>query len=248
MIFALSFLWVYYSLKSVMWAAALALTLAICSAYLIWRIQNKLGQVKSVKLQNKKAVANLYDFLKYNDDNAAVFAELYRYYHYTVTIIDFDSFLASKDNSATYVSLLYASDNLKPADVARTIVTAKRLKADKARIFVAKVDPTLAKTAAQHFDAQFVDISNAYMLLEQSGKLPCIPQSKPTKSSFVAKYAFSRKRFGWYFGASIFMAIASLVAYFPYYTLAWATVMLALALYSLFNTRFNARQTNVTLD
>lgn len=248
MIFALSFLWVYYCVKSVAWALTLGLILAFCSAYLIARIQNKVGQVKAVKQQNKKVVANFYDYLKYNENNAELFAELYRYYHYDVDIVDYDSFIAVKDNSRYYVATLYAKDSLNASDIATAIVQAKRAKTDKLRVYVGKADAVISKTAKQRFDVEFVDVNNAYELLSQADKLPTIPQVKPAKNSFIAKYAFCRKRFGWYFASSVFMALVSVVAYFPYYTLAWATVMLVLALYSLFNTRYNTRQTNVTLN
>lgn len=248
MVFALSFLWTYYSIKSAIWAAALAAILALCSAYLIYRAQNKVGQIKSAKKQNKKAVANLYDYLKYNDDNAAVFADLYRYYHYDVHTVDFDNFIAEKDGVTTYVTLLYAKDSVNSADIASAVVAAKRSKADKLRIYAAKIDAAALKNAAQRFDADFVDAANAFKLLEQSGKLPAVPDVKQRKNSFAAQYAFCRKRFGWYFGSCIFMTLISIVAYFPFYTLAWATVMLILALYSLLNTRYNVRQTDVTLD
>lgn len=248
MIFALSFLWVYFCLKSVVWAVTLGLVLACCSAYLIYRIQNKVGQARTVKQQNKKAVAGFYDYLKYNDNNAELFAELYRYYHYEVSIVDFDGFTASKDGSTAYVTAFYRKDSVNQDDVASAIVQAKRIKADKLRLYVNKADAGAVKNAARHFDVEFIDINNAYELFSQANILPSIPTVKQTKNSFVAKYAFCRKRFGWYFASSVFMALISLIAYFPYYTLAWATIMLALALYSLFNTRYNTRQTNVTLN
>lgn len=247
-IFGLSFLWTYYSLKSAVWAAALAATVAVCSSYLIYRAQNKLGQIKNVKSQNKKAVAGLREYLRFNDDNSSVFAELYRYYGYEVNAVDFDSFTASKEDASTFVTLCFRSDVLTTDDAAKAIVAAKRSKADKLCVYAVKIDTAARKAAAAQFDVSFVDLENAYLLLEQSGKLPRLPQAKPPKSSFAAKYAFCRKRFGWYLASSVFTALLSIVAYFPYYLLGWATVLLALALYSLFNTRYNAKQTNVRLD
>lgn len=226
----------------------MGLILALCSAYLILRIQNKVGQIKSVKNKNKKAVSNLYDYLKYNDNNAELFAELYRYYLYDVETVDFDSFVASKDGERYYVVTLYAKDNLTGQDVAHAVVQAKRLKADKLRVYAGKADAIALKNAKQRFDVDFVDLNNAYELLNAAGKLPAFPDVKPVKNSFVAKYAFCRKRFGWYFASSVFLALVSVVAYFPFYTLAWSTVMLTLALYSLFNTRYNAKQTTVKLN
>ena len=248
MIFALSFLWIYFCLKSVTWAVTLGLLIALCSSYLIYRIQNKTEQVKSVKRQNKKAAANFYDYLKYNGNNAELFAELYRYYDYETDIIDFDSFVAVKDGMSTYVATVYAKDALTQSDVANLIVQAKRKKTDKLRLYAGKADPAVIKNAKLHFDVDYVDVNNAYELFSQADKLPQVPEIKPVKNSFAAQYAFCRKRFGWYFASSVFMALLSLIAYFPYYLLGWATVMLILALYSLFNTRYNVKSTNVTLN
>lgn len=248
MIFALSFLWVYYCIKSAAWAIALASVLAVSSAYIMWQMQGKIVKSKTAKLQNKKAVAMFHDYLKYNDDNAKVFTELYRYYHYEVESVDYDSFVASKDGATTLVCLCFNGNSLTADNLQAAIVAAKRKKTDKLSIYASKIDGQLRKTALQRFDVTFVDLANAYRLLEGCDKLPNIPRIKPAKSSFIAKYAFCRKRFGWYLGSCIFMTLVSIVAYFPYYTLGWATVMLALALYSLFNTRYNGRQTTVTLN
>lgn len=247
MIFALSFLWIYYCTKSVFWAVSLALVIALCSAYLIYRIQNKMGQIKHVKAQNKKAVTNLHDYLKYNDDNANLFAELYRYYHYDITPVDPDCFIAEKDGVSTFILTAYCKDSLSSSDVAQAIVQAKRHKADKLRIYASKTDSVALQNAKLHFNVEFADLNSTYELFVQADKLPELPEVKPVKSSFVAKYAFCRKRFGWYFASSIFMTLLSLVAYFPYYLLGWATVMLGLALYSMFNTRYNVSNTVIEL-
>ncbi|MDE7454773.1 MAG: hypothetical protein K2M64_02980, partial [Clostridia bacterium] len=153
----------------------------------------------------------------------------------------------TKNDVKTYVSLQFGS-NVTEQSVQSAIVTAKRSKVDKLCVFVGKTDASIVKTAQRHFSTSFVDVANAYALLEQADKLPDIPQIKQSKNSFIAKYAFCRKRFGWYFASSLFLTLISIVAYMPYYTLGWATVMLALSLYSAFNTRFNTKSTNLTLD
>lgn len=248
MIFALSFLWVYFCLKSVIWAVALGLILALCSSYIIFRIQNKTGQITASKKQNKKAVASFYDYLKYNENNAALFTELYRYYGYAVDAVDYDSFVATKDCVSTYVMTLYGKDNVTANDVTECVRLAKRRKTDKLRLYACKIDSVALQNAQRRFDVAFVDVSNAYELFAQAGKLPIVPDVKPAKNSFVAKYAFCRKRFGWYFASSVFTALLSLIAYFPYYLLGWSTVMLGLALYSMFNTRYNVKQTQIRLN
>lgn len=248
MIFALSFLWVYYCLKSAFWALTLSAVIALCSAYILWRIQTKAGVARQAKQKNKKAVASFYDYLKFNADNAQLFQSLYEYYRYDVEKIDYDSFVATKDGQKTYVALRFENDSFSVSDLRAAIVTAKRANVNKLCIYAGKIDPPIKRSAAQHFDVTFVDANNAYALLEQCDKLPNVPQIKPIKASFAASYAFCRKRFGWYFASSVFLTIISIVAYFPYYTLGWATVMLCLALYSMFNTRYNVKTTGVKLD
>lgn len=248
MIFALSFLWIYFCLKSVAWAVTLGLTLALCSAYLIYRAQTKAGQLRSVKQQNKKAVNGLYEYLKYNENNAELFAELYRYYGYETETIDGDEFAASKDGQTAYVTTLFYKNNVSDEDLCRLVLRAKRRKADKLKVFANKVDSAALANAKRHFDVETVDVNNAYELLKAADKLPVVPDVKPIKRSFVASYAFNRKRFAWYFASSVFTALISLIAYFPYYLLAWSTALLGLALYSMFNTRYNVKHTCVKLD
>ncbi len=247
-IFALSFLWIYYSVKSVVWAVTLGTVIALCAAYLIWRIQNKSGKLKQIKMQNKKAVENLNDFLMYSHNNAELLGDLYRYYGYEVTNVDYDSFIVTRSNSSTYVCADFTDNTVSANAVRAAIVNAKRNNIQTLRMFVCKVDEPTRKTACRHFDVSFVDVANLYALLEQSEKLPIIPQAKKQNNGFVAKYAFCRKRSVWYLTSCIFLTLISVVAYFPYYTLGWATVMLILALYSMFNRRFNPTQTSVSLD
>lgn len=248
MIFALSFLWVYYCLKSAAWAVALSAVIALCSAYLMWRMQNKVNDIRSAKTRNKKAALNLHDYLKFNGNNAELFAPLYVYYGYEVTEIDYDNFVATKSGVCTLVALRFEEDSLSYPKLQQSVIAAKRRKVDKLCIYCAKVDTSVRKTAIAHFNVDFVDVSNAYELLSNCDKLPALPAAKHAKNNFVASYAFCRKRFWWYFSSSIFLTLVSIVAYFPYYTLGWATVMLGLALYSLFNTRFNPKQTTLQLD
>lgn len=247
-IFALSFLWVYYSLKSAIWAATLGAIIAASSAYLMWRIQSKSDKLKQVKIHNKKVVENLNDFLKFYHNNAEILSNLYRYYGYDVTDADYDSFIATRNGKTEYVRASFDDSAVSPAAVRSAIIQAKRKNVCALRMFVSKVDEPTRKTACQHFDVSFVDVANLYALLEQSDNLPVLPRAKKQNNGFIAKYAFCRKRFAWYFASCVFLTVISVVAYFPYYTLGWATVMLALALYSMFNKRFNATRTTVSLD
>lgn len=246
-IFALTFLWTYYGIKDVAWAAGLSLVVALCSSYLLYRAFSKWESSKNAKKQRKKAVSDLTEYLRYGENNAELFGELFRYYNYTVTPVDYDGFIAEKDCKC-FVAICFSQNALTLDELRKAVITAKRNKADKLFVLAAKTDQPLVKTANAHIKTEFIDGANAYELLEQCDKLPKIPSARKTKTGLVAKYAFCRKRFGWYLSSSLFMLVISVVSYFPWYTLSWATVMLGLALYCLLNKRFNPTSTSVSID
>ena len=145
--------------------------------------------------------------------------------------------------------MLFRSQNALTQDgLRKAVVCAKRNEADKLFVLAAKIDQPLVKAANARITTTFIDAANAYELLEQCDKLPQIPSARKTQTGFAAKYAFNRKRFGWYMLSSLFMLVISVVSYFPWYTLSWSTVMFALALYCLLNKRYNPTRTAVSID
>ncbi len=247
MIFAITFLWTYYGIKDATVAAVLSLVVALCSSYLLYRALSKWESAKNAKKQRKKAVNDFAEYLKYGENNAKLFAELFEYYNYAITPIDYDNFIATK-NGKYFVAVCFEQNALTQDELRKAVVCAKRNKADKLFVLAAKIDQPFVKAANARITTTFLDAANAYELLEQCDKLPQIPSARKTQTGFVAKYAFNRKRFGWYMLSSLFMLVISVVSYFPWYTLSWATVMLALALYCLLNKRFNPTRTAVSID
>lgn len=248
MIFSLAFLWVYFCLKDVMWALICALIITAAFAYILWRITSKWEDGKKIKQKRKKEIVDFTEYLKFYEDNAQLFADLFRFYLFNTELIDYDNFIARKNGKKYYVAICFEQDTLSKERLRQAVISAKRSKADKLYIFANKTEPAQEKIAASHIDSVFIDGVNTYELFEQCDKLPAFTRKSVKKTSFIGKYAFCKQRFWWYFSSCIFMVIISVFSFFPWYTLSWATVMFVLAVYSLFNKRYNSKKTQVSLD
>lgn len=246
--FLLSFLWIVFCLRDKTLAFALSTIVALASCYLIWRALSKLEKGQKQKQAKKKNIASLSEYLHFNENNADLFAAMLRYYRFAVTPVDYDNLIVTKNNVTSYVALRFSQDNLSKEELCKAVVSAKRNNCSKLYLFTNKIDGALVRLADKYLHTVSVDIANTYALLDNCAKLPALPNVAQKKTSFVASYAFNRRRFGWYFASSLFMMAVSVIAYFPWYTLSWATVSFALAIYSLLNTRYNTPPTNITLD
>lgn len=248
-VFLLFFTWAYYCLKDSALAFWLSLVVALAACYLIWRVLSQWESGKKIKLDKRKRIAALSEYLRFGEHNSKLFADMLRYYRFEVTEVNFDDLVVVKKNIKSYVATRFTQDGTSKEELCKAVIAAKRADCDKLYVFANKVDKALVDAANAHLHTVTVDVANTYALLEQCDKLPTLTDIKPSKRPFlVAKYAFNRRRFGWYFTASLFMIAISVVSYIPWYTLSWATVNLGLALYSLLNKRYNVTPTNVTLD
>ena len=247
-IFLLCFVWIVYCLRDTVLAYTLSGIVALASCYLIWKSLSRLDNGQKLKQAKKKNVASLSEYLRFNENNAELFAQMLRYYRFEVHPVDFDNLTVTKNNITSYVALRFSQDSLSRDELCKTVASAKRSKCSKLYLFTNKMDGALLKSAEKYLHTVSVDIANTYALLENCDKLPVLPKAAQKKSSVIASYAFNRRRFGWYFASSLFMLAVSVIAYFPWYTLSWATVSLALAMYSLLNTRYNTPPTNITLE
>lgn len=247
-LFLLTFAWIYFCIKDTTLAFALSTIVALASGYIIWRMQSKWETGKNIKKKQKKAVADFCNYLKFGADNAAIFSPMLKYYHFEIIQSNYDNLVAIKNGVKCYVAICFDKDSLAIDDLRKAIVSAKRAECAKLYLFTNRIDSQLKDIANKHISTVCADADNTYKLFEQCEKLPIVPQVKPQKSHFVAKYAFNRRRFGWYFVSSLMMLALSVISYFPWYSLAWATVLFAVAVYSLVNKRYNAVPTRITLD
>ncbi|MCH5156464.1 MAG: hypothetical protein J1G02_01140 [Clostridiales bacterium] len=247
-IFLLCFIWIVYCLKDRTIAFALSAIVTLASGYLIWKSLSRFEQGKKLKQTKKSNVAKLSEYLRFNENNAELFADMLRYYRFEVTPVDYDNLIVSKNDSTSYVALRFAKDSVTKDELCKAVVSAKRAKCSKLYVFSNKIDSATVNLAEKYLHTVTVDIANTYALLDNCEKLPSLPKSAQRKSSVIASYAFNRRRFGLYLLSCLFMLAVSVVAYFPWYTMGWATVNFILAMYSLLNTRYNTPPTNITLD
>ena len=248
-VFFLCFAWIYYSLKDDILAFLLSLIVALCTSYLIWKAQSHFDAGKKIKFAQKNAISSFVNLLRFGTDNAAIFEEMLRYYRFEVERVNYDSLIITKNGQKSYVAINFSHDSLNKDELRDAVIAAKRAACVRLYIFTAKAYTALVDVANGQIHTVTVDAQNTYALFEQCDKLPALPPQKtPKKATFVARYAFNRRRFGWYFASSLFMLLISFIAYFPWYTLGWATVFFALAVYSLVNKRFNVEPTRVSLD
>ena len=232
-----------------MLAFSLSAIVALCSSYLIWKALSSIDAGKKIKRAQKNAVASLVNFFRFGADNAVIFEEMLRYYRFEVERQGYDSLIVAKNGQKSYVAINFSHDNLTRDELRDAIISAKRADCKRLYIFTTKADSSSVSTANGQIHTVIIDAQNTYALFEQCDKLPTIPkQLPPKKATFVARYAFNKRRFGWYFASSLFMLLISLISYFPWYTLVWATVFFAIAVYSLVNKRFNVAPTRVSLD
>lgn len=243
----LAFAWARYlthdNAASVLAAVAIAAATAYICAYLTDRKQTKTQKTK----QSKKKSDTLTDRLMFEADNAALFAPMLTYYGYAVTTSSNDYIVANKNDTNYYVAINFVADKLSVADLAASIVAAKRADCDKLIVFCSKVSPNV-NAAADKFDYKVFNAEQTLQLFVTADKLPQLSEKPPRRNGIVASYALSKGRFGWYFGGAIWMVAISFLSYFKVYSLLWATALFALAMYSLLNRRYNLPTTQNLLD
>ena len=248
-VFFLCFAWIYYSLKDDVLALGLSGIVALCTCYLIWKALSGLDLSKKIKLAQKSAVTSFVNLLRFGADNAALFENMLHYYRFEVERESYDSLIVTKNGQKSYVSINFSHDSLNRDELREAVVSAKRAACSRLYIFTVKADTPSVSVANGQINTVVIDAQNTYALFEQCDKLPALPPQKtPKKATFAARFAFNRRRFGWYLASSLFMLLISIISYFPWYTLAWATVFFVLSVYSLVNKRFNTQPTRVSLD
>ncbi len=248
-IFLLCFLWIVYCTKNTLVAAWLSAIVALAAAYLIYRAQSEWSARKNSKRAETKKISALANMLRFGENNAELVGEMMRYYRFDAQNLGQDDLVAHKNGNTYYAALRYAADSASREEVVRAVVAAKRAKACKLFLFAHKADKSVLEWASEEMPVSLVDVANLYALLEQADRLPELTYKKSHPiTHFLPKFAFNRRRFGWYAATSLFMLALTMVSFVKWYTLGWATVSMLLGVYCLVNKRYNASPTAVTLD
>ncbi|MCM1289377.1 MAG: hypothetical protein NC132_01815 [Corallococcus sp.] len=247
LIFLLTFAWATFCLKNAALALALAAIVSLCGSYVTYVLLKKLENRKSVKKQKKKQLNDFAIYLQFNCDNSELFMKMFNYYNFITEKVNFDNIIATKSERC-YVAICFENDAVKLPQLRNAIICAKRNGCVKLLVFGVKADTGALTIANGQFPTKFVDLENAFALFEHSETLPTVPQAKATKQHILPQYAFNKKRFGWYFSGAVFLFLTSFISYFKLYSLLWATALAGVALYCLFNKRYNKIPTDVKLE
>ena len=221
----------------------IAAAVTVCFAYLIFCAFRQGKADGDGKRQKKKLVNNFATAMQFGANNAEYFATVFTYFGYKATVIDFDNMVITKNGQNSFVSFCFMP-SVSKTDWIRAVIAAKRHDCDKLYVFGQAANSDDVKACNEQLPSVFVATSEAYRLAKASGKSD-FPSRQNKKRSFVAEYAFNKKRFGWYFFGALYFGATSLLSFMPVYTLVWASVLFAVSLFCLFNKKFNGAQSSV---
>lgn len=247
MIFMLTFAWAVFCLKEAKLALLLAAIVAVAGGYIIFAVLTKRQNIKEAKRRRKKLLNNFFELLRFNTDNQALFEKMFEFFRYEVTRIDFDSAVICREKRS-FAALCFQTESLSAELLQQAIVCAKRQKCQQLMVFCNKAENSLQTLANSQISTKFVDLENTFALFEQAEKLPPLSNTKSAQIHVFPQYAFNKKRFGWYFSGALFTLFTAAFSFLKAYLLVWSTALLGLAMFSLFNKKYNKTPTDVKLE
>lgn len=239
--FVLSLSWIKRITKQNDVSLFCASIIAVCFAVLIYyaTIQSQNNKRKADKAI--KQTAQFVTALEFGTHNADYFAEIFRYFGYKTKTVDFDNLIIEKNEEKSFVHLCYLP-SVPKNNLIGAVVAAKRNDCKKLYVFGQAASFEDVKTCDEQLPTTFIGCDEAYFLAKTSDKL-ILSEVKQKKPKIIARYAFNKKRFGWYLTGALYLGATSLLSFMPIYTLIWATVLFGVSLFCLFNKRFNGAKT-----
>lgn len=230
--------WTRYLTSSNIVAFCVAI-LSILLYILIARLGNR--RHNDNKKVSKDTALSLAVALALSPQQLDIVANMYHYYGYKVTKKDVNCILVDKDN---YQKIVMCCIDLSPLQPHQLIAAAK-LAQQHGIVAIDVVHSEVSTNALatlqllKQYNIRLVDCAALYTMLSDSNLLPKLQKLSVSKPTVVASYALNRHRTKYYCGSAIFLVLISAISYFPLYTLIWATILTAIALYSYFNKRYN---------
>lgn len=215
---------------------AVLASIAVTALFLVLASKNNITTT-SQKLTDSLAV-----HLSIDSNSLQLMDKMLQYYLYATTIIDDHHILATKQDSTHLVYCHNSMDNVNTQCATLTAKLCKQHKIYKVSIIAPNIEPAVYTVFHYcHINTKHINIASLYNQLQHANMLPALHPTSTKTKGIVASYALSKHRAKHYAISSIFLVVISSISYLPAYTLAWATVLLALALYSRFNTRYNSK-------
>lgn len=242
----LCFCWVRYATKNTVAAIVCSALVGAISAYVCCRLFANRQEKNNKRAANKQQIRALCDKMRYEANNADLLEPMLTYFGYQTIEKRYDEIVCRKQGKKYLVVAEFAAPKLTEETLAKHIVAAKRQNVDKLLVFCADIHPS-ATEACKNFDVRVVRAEELFRLFVTADKLPELPQKTRSDGGLVARFALCRARFGWYLFGALWTAAMSLVSYFKVYSLVWATILFGLALYSMFNRRYNFSSKQIDL-
>lgn len=215
---------------------AILASIAVTALFLL--LASKSPTCKSTPKQTDSLTAHI----ALSTDGTQLIDDMLRYYLYSTHTIDAHHILASKEHLQHMVYCHNSIDKVTADNAVQLAHLCQQHAVDNVTIVAPDID-TKAYTLLSYCNitVKHIDMSSLYDQLQHANMLPQLNRCTTKTKGIVASYALQRNRSKHYAISAIFLIVISRMSYIPVYTLIWATILLILALYSRFNTRYNKK-------
>lgn len=236
-VFCLSFVWLFFYVR-IPWLSALCsggIALVFCLVlYKILPIKTK----KYLSKQRKKQLEKFEMYLATHDARVLI-AKIFEKKEYEIFYTE-NGFVANKQ-SKMLVGVWFGFEKFSKQALVELIKRAKKVNAGCVILFGGVGFNT--KPVCTYTQTRLVTFSvdETYSLMEKNNLLPQLPDYSDKKDKQIFVYAFNEKRFPYYVVSSLSLVAISFISFFPIYSIVVATLLLAAAIYSKFNKRYNGK-------
>lgn len=234
-VFFLSFVWLYFYVK-VTWISALCSGgIALASCLLLYKILPV--KTKKYRSRQKKKQLEKFEMFMATRDAAGAIEKVFQKKEYEIFNVK-GGFVAKKQNVMLVIPW-FGFESFTKQRLVEAVKTMRKVGADCILLFGGVGFDT--KPICAYTDAKLIvfSVGDTYSLLEKNSLLPEMPDYAAKKDKQIFVYAFNAKRFPYYILSSVALVAVSFVSFFPIYSLVAATALLAAAIYSKFNKKYN---------
>ncbi|HPG92746.1 MAG TPA: hypothetical protein PK675_04975 [Clostridia bacterium] len=237
-VFSLAFVWLYYFVK-VAWISALCSGgIALCSCIILYKLL-PFKTKKYYSKQRKDYLEKLELYLSLYGGKEIV-ADVFRAKNYEIYFIE-NGFIAQKPERKLLVWVWFKFKPLARQDFSEILAVNRKINSDKIIIY-GKTDFDV-KPLCEYSNTRCTvfSVDDLCKILEQNNTLPDLPEISVKKDRKIFIYAFNEKRFPYYIISSIALVGISFISFFPIYSLVMSALMLAAAIYSKYNKKYNEK-------
>ena len=244
--FALAFIWLKFYIESNFICFCISIIVTVIVKMLINKLSGRRKMKKKVKLLAGAKNLALCRYFYRTGSASLVIGNAFEKCSFEVTYLA-DRLLLTKDGENTLVVPCFDGKTEPSARILLSEKLAERFHAKRITVFAEKADPSL-RSVGNFIDREvkIYDVAALYGFLEAHDALPEISDGEKSSDGSTPAFlsrALTRKRSGYYFASSFFLAITAFFTFYPLYHVIVATITFFLAMYSRFNGRFNTVET-----